>query len=70
MAQERILVCDDDPQIRRALRLVLHEAGYEVLNTATGEEALDRAALAGTHAAIIAFDATRRPRDRGLPPAA
>jgi two-component system KDP operon response regulator KdpE len=53
MAQERILVCDDDPQIRRALRLVLHEAGYEVLNTVTGEEALDRAALAGPHAAII-----------------
>jgi two-component system KDP operon response regulator KdpE len=53
MAQERILVCDDDPQIRRALRLVLHEAGYEVLTTATGEEALDRAALAGPHAAIV-----------------
>jgi two-component system, OmpR family, KDP operon response regulator KdpE len=53
MGQERILVCDDDPQIRRALRLVLHEAGYEVLTTSTGEEALDRAALAGPHAAIV-----------------
>jgi two-component system, OmpR family, KDP operon response regulator KdpE len=53
MSQERILVCDDDPQIRRALRLVLCEAGYEVLACASGEEALDRAALAGPHAAIV-----------------
>jgi two-component system KDP operon response regulator KdpE len=53
MTGERILVCDDDPQIRRALNLVLREAGYEVLVTATGEEALDRAALTGPHAAIV-----------------
>jgi two-component system KDP operon response regulator KdpE len=53
MSGERILVCDDDPQIRRALRLVLGEAGYEVVMTATGEEALDRAALVGPHAAIV-----------------
>jgi two-component system KDP operon response regulator KdpE len=53
MAGERVLVCDDDPQIRRALRLVLERAGYEVLVTASGEEALDRAALAGPHAAIV-----------------
>ncbi len=53
MSGERILVCDDDPQIRRALRLVLEEAGYEVVMTATGEEALDRAALVGPHAAIV-----------------
>ena len=53
MAGERILVCDDDPQIQRALRLVLREAGYEVLVTGTGEEALDRAALGKPHAAIV-----------------
>jgi two-component system, OmpR family, KDP operon response regulator KdpE len=53
MAGERILVCDDDPQIQRALRLVLREAGYEVTITGTGEEALDRAALEGPHAAIV-----------------
>jgi two-component system KDP operon response regulator KdpE len=50
---ERILVCDDDRQILRALRLVLREAGYEVLGCQTGEEALDRAAVAGPHAAIV-----------------
>jgi two-component system, OmpR family, KDP operon response regulator KdpE len=53
MAGERILVCDDDPQIQRALRLVLREAGYQVTITATAEEALDRAALEGPHAAIV-----------------
>ena len=35
MAGERILVCDDDPQILRALRLVLRGAGYEVLTSTT-----------------------------------
>ncbi|HEX3510284.1 MAG TPA: response regulator transcription factor [Solirubrobacteraceae bacterium] len=50
---ERVLVCDDDPQIRRALRLVLTEAGYTVVMTESGEEALDRAALARPHAAIV-----------------
>ena len=53
MSDERILVCDDDRQILRAVRLVLREAGYEVLSCETGEEALDRAAVAGPHAAII-----------------
>ncbi|MCW3069819.1 MAG: response regulator transcription factor [Solirubrobacterales bacterium] len=53
MAAERILVCDDDPQIRRALGLILREAGYEVLISATGEEALDRAAAGGPHLAIV-----------------
>jgi two-component system KDP operon response regulator KdpE len=53
MSQERILVCDDDPQIRRALSLILREAGYEVLIASTGEEALDRAAVSGPHLAIV-----------------
>jgi two-component system KDP operon response regulator KdpE len=53
MAGERILVCDDDPQIQRALRLVLREAGFEVLVTDTGEHALDTAAASGPHAAIV-----------------
>jgi two-component system KDP operon response regulator KdpE len=61
MAGERVLVCDDDPQILRALRLVLRGAGYEVLTTTTGEEALDRAALSGPHAAIIDLMLPDRP---------
>jgi two-component system KDP operon response regulator KdpE len=61
MAGERILVCDDDPQILRALRLVLRGAGYEVLTGATAEEALDRAAVGGPHAAIIDLMLPDRP---------
>jgi len=61
MAGERILVCDDDPQILRALRLVLRGAGYEVLTSATAEEALDRAALGGPHAAIVDLMLPDRP---------
>jgi two-component system KDP operon response regulator KdpE len=53
MAAERILVCDDDPQIRRALALILREADYQVLISSTAEEALDRAAVAGPHLAIV-----------------
>jgi two-component system KDP operon response regulator KdpE len=61
MAGERILVCDDDPQILRALRLVLRGAGYEVLATSTAEEALDKASLAGPHAAIVDLMLPDRP---------
>jgi len=50
---ERILVCDDDRQIIRALRLMLREAGYEVFTSETGEGALDLAAVRGPHAAIV-----------------
>ena len=61
MAGERILVCDDDPQILRALRLVLRGAGFEVLTSASAEEALDRAAIGGPHAAIIDLMLPDRP---------
>ena len=61
MAGERILVCDDDPQILRALRLVLRGAGYEVLATASAEEALDRAAVGRPAAAIIDLMLPDRP---------
>jgi two-component system KDP operon response regulator KdpE len=50
---ERILVCDDDPQIVRALRVILRDAGYEVVPSETGEEALDRAAVRPPQAAIL-----------------
>jgi two-component system, OmpR family, KDP operon response regulator KdpE len=53
MSAERILVCDDDPQIRRALSLILREAGYEVLIASSAEEALDGAAVGGPHLAIV-----------------
>jgi two-component system KDP operon response regulator KdpE len=41
----RVLVCDDEPQILRALRVILRDAGYEAVTAASGEEALDHAAV-------------------------
>src|SRR3954449_8633416 len=49
----RVLVVDDEPQILRALRIVLRDAGFDVLQAATAEEALDQAALRPPAAAII-----------------
>ncbi len=49
----RVLVDDDEPQILRALRVVLSDAGYEAVPAATAEEALDRAAVRPPDAAIV-----------------
>jgi two-component system KDP operon response regulator KdpE len=49
----RVLVCDDEHQILRALRVILRDAGYEALPASTGEEALDVAAVARPDAGII-----------------
>jgi two-component system KDP operon response regulator KdpE len=48
-----VLVCDDEPQILRALRVVLRDAGFAVVPAATATEALDAAALQAPDAAII-----------------
>ena len=52
-AAPRVLVCDDEPQILRALRVILRDAGYEAVPAATGEEALDLAAVKPPAAAIL-----------------
>lgn len=41
----RILVVDDEPQIRRALQVTLRANGYEVEAVGSGQEALDAAAV-------------------------
>jgi two-component system, OmpR family, KDP operon response regulator KdpE len=50
---QRVLVVDDELQIVRALRVVLREAGFEVVPAQTATEALDRAAVRPPHAAIV-----------------
>jgi two-component system, OmpR family, KDP operon response regulator KdpE len=52
-AGRRVLVCDDEGQILRALRIVLRDAGFEVVPASTASEALDAAALHPPDAAII-----------------
>lgn len=42
MSAGRILVVDDEPQIRRIMRTALTSAGYEVDDARTGEDALEK----------------------------
>jgi two-component system, OmpR family, KDP operon response regulator KdpE len=49
----RVLVCDDEQQILRALRVILRDAGFEALPASTMEEALDVAAVGRPDAGII-----------------
>jgi two-component system KDP operon response regulator KdpE len=49
----RVLVCDDEQQILRALRVILRDAGFEALPANDAEEALDLAAVEHPDAAII-----------------
>jgi two-component system, OmpR family, KDP operon response regulator KdpE len=50
---QRVLIVDDEPQILRALRVVLREAGFAALPAETAQEALDVAALQRPDAAIV-----------------
>lgn len=49
----RILICDDEAQILRALRVILGDAGFEVVPATTAREALDAVAVRPPKAAII-----------------
>ena len=50
----RVLVVDDEPQIRRALSLNLRARGYAVLEAGTGEAALQ--AVATEHPDLVLLD--------------
>jgi two-component system KDP operon response regulator KdpE len=54
MSAGRILVVDDEPQIRRIMRTTLTGAGYEVDDAKTGEEAL--AKLREYHPDLVLLD--------------
>jgi two-component system KDP operon response regulator KdpE len=49
----RVLVVDDEPQIVRALKVVLREAGFEAVPAESASEALDLAAVRPPEAAIV-----------------
>ena len=48
-----VLVCDDEPQILRALKVVLREGGFDATGVETAREALDSAAVRRPDAAIV-----------------
>ncbi len=52
-ALPRVLVCDDEAQILRALKVILRDAGFEAVPADSGEEALDLAAVKPPAAAIV-----------------
>jgi two-component system KDP operon response regulator KdpE len=52
-AKPKVLVCDDEDQILRGLRVILRDAGFEALPASTGEDALDVAAVSHPDAAIV-----------------
>jgi two-component system KDP operon response regulator KdpE len=54
MSAGRILVVDDEPQIRRIMRTTLTGAGYEVEDAKTGEEALEK--LRDYHPDLVLLD--------------
>ena len=53
MSDPSILVVDDEPQIRRALRVVLTGHGYDVRLADSGEQALDMASVALPNVVIL-----------------
>ena len=57
----RVLVIDDEPQIRRFLDISLRAQGYQVLQAATGEDGL--AILAGQGAELVVLDIGLPDRD-------
>jgi two-component system KDP operon response regulator KdpE len=52
-AVRRVLVVDDEPQILRALKVVLREAGFEAVPAQSVSEALDLASVRPPEAAIV-----------------
>jgi len=52
--RRHVLVVDDEPQIRRALRLVLRANGYDVTEVGGGEDAMD--ALASSTFDLVILD--------------
>jgi two-component system, OmpR family, KDP operon response regulator KdpE len=49
----RVLVCDDEPQILRALGVILRDAGFEVVTAASAGEALAASVARTPDAAIL-----------------
>jgi two-component system, OmpR family, KDP operon response regulator KdpE len=51
--RKRVLVCDDEPHVLRAVKVVLRQAGFDTIPAATVREALDQAAVQHPDGAIL-----------------
>ena len=56
MRQSRVLIVDDEASLRRALRITLGAAGFDVQEAATGEEALTLVGVAHYDAVLLDID--------------
>jgi two-component system, OmpR family, KDP operon response regulator KdpE len=54
MSMARVLVVDDDPQIRRILRMALVKHGFEVTDARSGDEALQK--FEAAHCDLVILD--------------
>src|SRR5262245_24640246 len=54
MSAGRILIVDDDPQIRRVMLMTLTGQGYEAVDARSGEEALEK--LRQTRVDLVLLD--------------
>lgn len=64
MAQGRILIIDDDPDITEAMSVVLENKGYEVRSAADGSEGMDR--IRESRPDLIILDVMMRTRQEGF----
>ena len=67
MSAGRILVIDDDPQIRRAMRATLTARGYQVGDARTGEEGLEEFRAEHLRSRAAGYEHARNGRDRNVP---
>ena len=56
--QAKVLIIDDEPQIRKFLRISLGAQGYEVIEAENGQSGIEKCALETPHRVIL---------DLGLP---
>jgi two-component system, OmpR family, KDP operon response regulator KdpE len=52
-SQGRILITDDEPDLRRALNGTLHALGFEITEAANGEQAVERMETGRFHAVLL-----------------
>lgn len=53
MSAGLILVVDDDPQIRRVMRVTLTQQGYEIDDATSGEVALEKVRVRRNHLILL-----------------